>query len=140
MKKNIDNTPCYCLKMHRSAENVIAYYNRILAPAGITIRQFSIMASILESEEETISKLAEINELDRTTMTRNLTPLLRMGLITNKKKPGQRNSRIAVTDSGRKTFQAAQQLWNKAQDHFENTLGQDGIRALDNAIKKIQEL
>ena len=37
MGKPIDNTPCHCLKLHRSAENVITYYNKILTAAGLTV-------------------------------------------------------------------------------------------------------
>lgn len=140
MDKSIETTPCYCLKLHRSAENVIAFYNHILEPSGITIRQYSILTSIKACGEGSISKLAAINELDRSTMSRNLTPLLRLGLIANKKEPGQRNNRITITDYGGEILNQAEKLWDKAQEQFEETLGKEGLLAFQKVLTRISDL
>lgn len=140
MDKSIETTPCYCLKLHRSTENVISFYNHILEPSGITIRQYSILTSIKVCGEGSISKLAAMNELDRSTMSRNLTPLLRQGLIANKKEPGQRNNRISITEAGEKILIQAEKLWNNAQEQFEEVLGEEGIPAFHKVLTRISDL
>ena len=43
MGKRIDDTTCHCLKMRRSAWNVVSFYDRMLKPAGITVGQYSLL-------------------------------------------------------------------------------------------------
>ena len=140
MGKPIDNTPCHCLKLHRSAENVITYYNKILSAAGLTVRQFSILAEIRLRRGCTLTELAKATELDVSTVNRNLKPLFRRGLIVDRKKPGARNSSIVVTEEGKQVFRQGRDLWCQAQRDFEERLGPEGVRALEDALLVLQTM
>ena len=66
---------CHCLKMRRSAENVIHFYDTILAPSGVTVRQYSLLNAIAEHRGCNVRALAEITLLDRSTLQEALSRL-----------------------------------------------------------------
>lgn len=140
MGKPIDNTTCHCLKMRRSAGNVVAFYDRMLEPAGITVRQYSLLYEIWRHKECSVSILAKATELDRSTLTRSLKPLLKRGLVTDLKEPGARNSKLVLTEEGKQVSKQAAVLWMKAQAAFEEKLGADGVKALEDALLVLQDL
>ena len=71
MGKRIDDTTCHCLKMRRSAWNVVSFYDRMLKPAGITVGQYSLLNGIEEHDGCNISELGMWTELDRSTLVRS---------------------------------------------------------------------
>lgn len=140
MPKRIDNTVCHCLKMRRSAENVIHFYDSILLPTGLTVRQYSLLNQISLHEECSVSQLAILTELDRSTLARSLKPLIKEGFIDDAKESGTRNSKLVLTRSGKKVCKQAGQLWDSAQKQFEERLGTDTVNTLEKILEELQEL
>ncbi len=77
--------------------------------------------------EQTVSELAEARGLERTTLTRNLDRLEKLGLIASR--PAERgNGRICgLTDKGRVLVQQVLPLWRKAQADLRAELGEAGF-------------
>lgn len=140
MGKRIDNTSCHCLKLRRSAENVIAFYDRMLKPAGVTVRQYSILRGIAGQDGCSTSVLAKAVEVDPSTLTRNLKPLLAQGIVADKKAPGSRDRKLVLTPQGKQTEQAAGVLWAKAQSALEEKLGPERICVLEDTLLLLQDL
>src|SRR5690349_19240741 len=69
--------PCVCAQVRRIARKLSAFYDTILSPEGLTITQFSLLASIARAGQLSHMALAEKAGMDRTTLTRNLRPLTR---------------------------------------------------------------
>ena len=124
-------TACYCLKARRATASVTKHYDQALAPCGITINQFSVLMNISRAERCSVRELADMAELDKSTLARNLKPLYRMGLVVDSKEPGMRNSQLELTKAGRKTIECAAPLWAEAQQVLADKLGKDGLRALE---------
>lgn len=124
-------TACYCLKTRRATASVTKHYDQALAPCGITINQFSVLMNIARTEKCSVRELADMAELDKSTLARNLKPLYRMGLVVDTKEPGMRNSQLALTKAGKKTIECATPLWAEAQQALTDKLGKDGVRALE---------
>jgi DNA-binding MarR family transcriptional regulator len=61
-------------------------------------------------------RLAAFLSLERTTLTRNLKPLLRDGLVALREEKDGRVRAIAITEKGETTARNAYPLWKKAQD------------------------
>jgi len=78
--------------------------------------------AIETSAAATVTDLAEILAMDRTTMTRNLKLLRDRGLVQGK--------RIALTDKGRRKAAVALPLWEKAQAEILDGLGRQRWTAL----------
>lgn len=140
MGKRIDNTTCHCLKMRRSAWNVISFYDRMLAPSGITVRQYSLLHSIGEHEGCNMRELGDWTELERSTLARSLKPLLKAELICDKKEAGMRDSHLFLTEKGRKICDFAGDLWNEAQKQFEDIVGKERVTQLEKTLEILQTL
>ena len=140
MGKRIDNTTCHCLKMRRSAGNVISFYDQILKPSGVTVRQYSLLYSISEHDGCNVRELSEYTELDRSTLARSLKPLIKANLIADVKGAGARDSKLSLTEQGQQVCQEAAKLWKIAQKGFEEKLGAEQVKALEAALEILQTL
>src|ERR1700675_4958271 len=72
---------CNCFAVRSAARHVTQLYDRFLAPIGLRVTQFSILARLKRMGPLTINTLAEDMVMDRTTLGRNILPLERDGLI-----------------------------------------------------------
>ena len=121
---------CNCLAMRKAARHVSQLYDRCLAPAGLRVTQFSILARLHRLGPRTVGELAADLVLDRTTLTRNLRPLERDGLVAAVADPGDRRRRaLSLTEAGAGRLRAAWALWAEAQARFEGAYG--GPQALE---------
>lgn len=140
MGKTITNTSCHCLKMRRSAENVIRFYDDTLRPSGITVRQYSLLHQIRLHPGCSVRELSDATELDRSTLARSLKSLFGSGYIEDRKEAGTRDSKLFLTEYGYSACSVAEELWNKAQKEYEKKVGADTIKALETALLKLQSL
>lgn len=140
MGKRIDNTTCHCLKMRRSAGNVISFYDQILKPSGVTVRQYSLLFSISEHDGCNVRELSEYTELDRSTLARSLKPLIKADLIADAKDAGARDSKLSLTEQGQRVCGEATKLWETAQKKFEEKLGAERVKVLEDALEMLQTL
>jgi DNA-binding MarR family transcriptional regulator len=146
MKKWNDNngprqpSPCNCLNIRRASRAVTQFYDKILKPSGLTISQLSLLRHLQHVEPISISELAKIMRIDRTTLNRNMKPLADSGLITIT--PGQdpRTRQVVLTEHGTVTTDNAWQLWNTAQASFKEYLGEDDLGKLVTLLSKLEAL
>ncbi len=61
--------------------------------------------------------------MDRTTLTRNLRPLLKMGLVKVSVGSDRRARPIKITPKGKSALENALPFWEKAQSHILDKLG-----------------
>lgn len=140
MSKRVDNTSCHCLKIRRSAENVIRFYDSILAPCGITVRQYSLLNAISEHSGCNVRTLSEATLLDRSTLARSLKPLIQAGYIKNNKAIGARDSILELTQKGTLVCKEAANLWENAQRQFEAKLSKEQLTAFEDTLLLLQDL
>lgn len=119
-----DDVICNCLAVRQAARQLTQLYDEALADSGIRVTQYSILARLSRIEPATMQQLAETLVMDRTTLTHNLKPLERDGLVAiGVDANDQRARRLRVTSAGRKTLTAARAAWRRAQDRFEERFG-----------------
>ncbi|HET9157030.1 MAG TPA: MarR family winged helix-turn-helix transcriptional regulator, partial [Myxococcaceae bacterium] len=75
-------------------------------------------------KEAPLLRVAEELSLDRTTLTRNLEPLERAGLVASAPGKDQRVRLLRLTDAGQRALQRAYPLWEEAQAKVMKALGQ----------------
>jgi hypothetical protein len=73
---------CLCLHAQRAARALARRFDQALARFDITSGQFSLLMSLNRPEPPTIGSVAGLLAMDRTTLTANLKPLERRGLLT----------------------------------------------------------
>ncbi|MCL4767917.1 MAG: winged helix DNA-binding protein [Hyphomicrobiaceae bacterium] len=107
---------CLCLHVQRAARAVARRYDEVLRPLGLTNGQFSLMMSLNRPEPPTMGQVSAVLAMDRTTLTANLKPLARRGLLAVAvDKADRRSRRLRLTPAGRKLLAAALPLWDEAQ-------------------------
>src|ERR1700740_2878587 len=84
---------CNCFAVRAAARHVTQYYDQFLAPTGLRTSQFSILAKLRRKGPLTINALAEAMVMDRTTLSRNILPLQRDGLIKIKSAASDRRAK-----------------------------------------------
>jgi DNA-binding MarR family transcriptional regulator len=114
---------CLCLAAQRAARALARRFDTALRPLGITNWQFSLLMSLNRPEPAPMSSVAALLGMDRTTLTANLKPLERRGLVTMTVDPKDRRSRrLALTNAGRKVLRTALPIWRRAHEDVDRLL------------------
>jgi DNA-binding MarR family transcriptional regulator len=116
-------TECTASHLRRATNAVGRIHDQTLAPSGLRGTQFSVLVAVSLFGEVPLLRLAEELGLDRTTLTRNLKPLERDGLVSSGPARDQRVRLLRLTDKGRRAVQKAYPLWEEAQRKVVATLG-----------------
>jgi DNA-binding MarR family transcriptional regulator len=105
---------CLCLHLQRAARAVARRFDELMRPAGLTSGQFSLLMSLNRPEPPTIRAVAELLAMDRTTLTANLKPLERRGLVRIKiDQDDRRSRRLVLTAKGRAALIDALPAWQE---------------------------
>ena len=121
---------CACLNLRGAARAVTQLYDGILKPSGLKATQFSVLAVIATKGPASMSVISQILVMDRTTLTRNLKPLLERRLVKMSKGEDRRQRTIQLTQNGKTTLARALPLWKKAQNQVVTGLGQARWRGM----------
>ena len=115
-------------------------YDDALRPMRLTNGQFSLLMSLNRAEAPSIGSVAALLAMDRTTLTANLKPLERRGLVKVAVDAADRRSRLmSLTSAGRDLLAAAIPLWKRAQTMNERLVSPsscDRLRADLRALSK----
>lgn len=125
---------CTCARLRRLTRRITAVYDRELAAAGLRVTQFSLLAVLRGQAGESdmaVSDLAARMDMDRTTLTRNLKPLIARGWAALQVDATDgRVRRVSITREGQSALAAARSHWRRAQDEINGTLGASTVAAL----------
>lgn len=105
---------CLCLGTQRAARALARIFDDALRPVGITSGQFSLLMTMARPEPQTYANVSSILGMDRTTLTANLKPLERRGLvkiIVDRK--DKRARLLTLTSEGRAVLAKAAPIWKK---------------------------
>lgn len=99
-------------------------YDAIFAEIGINSGQYMILATISASKELSVHELARAMAMDRTTMGKNIKPMVRDGLVrVTASKTDRRRRHIELTTKGLALLDRAIPLWKKAHSLFRDRHG-----------------
>lgn len=105
---------CLCLHVQRAARAIARHFDDALRPFGLTNGQFSLLISLNRPEPPRMGEVAAVLAMDRTTLTANLKPLERRGLVEiHVDTDDKRSRKLALTDRGRDLLVAALPIWRE---------------------------
>lgn len=128
---------CACANFRRATRVVTQAYDAALQPVKLKGTQFTLLGTLTLAGEVPITRLADLMVMDRTTLTRNLQPLIRRSLVEVRQgqDDDQRVHRVCLTDKGRTLFEAAMPLWQAVQNRFSEGLGSERWAGLLHDLK-----
>jgi len=120
---------CLCLHAQQAARALSRLFDAVMRPLGITSGQFSLLNAVNRPKPAPIGSVARLLVMDRTTLTANLKPLERKGLIAIAPDPEDRRGRlVSLTGKGREVLAKAVPLWNELHSELEGKLDDGGDR------------
>lgn len=118
-------THCTCANLRKAARVVTQAFDAALQPSGLKATQFTLLATLAAEGDVPLTQLAEALVMDRTTLTRNLKPLIRDGLVRIDHEHDRRVRKVVLTGPGRTALETARPHWEQAQARIHGALGQD---------------
>ena len=106
-------------------------FDEALRPLGLQLSQLPLLCAAAMAGEggAPIAALARGLVIDPTTLTRNIRPLERAGLLHVARSPHDRRTRLVVlTRSGERTLERAFPAWQRAVGEANRTFGEARIR------------
>ena len=107
---------CACSAARRRSRELTRVYELAMRGSGLRGTQFTLLATVIQTGPIPTTRLADFLGLDRTTLTRNLGPLIRDGHVTITDSADRRVHKVAITAKGAEAARAAYPFWRKAQD------------------------
>jgi DNA-binding MarR family transcriptional regulator len=106
---------CLSMALRQAARMLTQRYDAAFSGDGIRSTQFSVLVALAQAPSVPLSRLAKALVMDRTTLTRNLAPLIRRGLVAESGAPDKRVRSYALTSSGKQLLARALPDWKDAQ-------------------------
>ncbi|MCW5751920.1 MAG: winged helix-turn-helix transcriptional regulator [Alphaproteobacteria bacterium] len=129
---------CLCLHVQRAARALARRYDHALRPVRLTNGQFSLLMSLNRASPAAIGDVANLLDMDRTTLTASLKPLARRGLVEIEIDPADRRGRrLRLTPAGHRLLRRAMPLWEAAQQETARLLGESDPQKLRGALNRL---
>ena len=132
-----ESNPCFCVSVRGLANRLTQLYDDRMAPFDLRVTQYSVMKKIVDKPNSTISEIAQMSDLDRTTLTRSLRILERDGWLEFVKAKDQREKRLQIKATKTSDFDRAQRAWQQVQRELSALIDLDPIRKADEQLSKI---
>ncbi len=132
---------CTCFNLRKATRAVTQLFDEALKPCGLFATQFTLLAAISSRENVAITELSKALVMDRTTLTRNLKPLQKLGWVEVLQGEDKRTKTLSLTRSGKNVLKKAMIHWKKVQRQVVKTLGNSNWEVLlDNLSSTVKKL
>jgi len=121
--------------LRRLTRRVTSHYENHLRASGLKLSQYSLLAQ-LSDVPQSLTALAKRMEIDRTTLTRSLQPLLDQGMVGESSGSDARQRLFVLSASGMRMRTAARKQWRQAQLALEEHLGRDFVANLHTQLEQ----
>lgn len=141
----VSSSPCTCFHLRRATRRVSQIYDRELAAVDLSLNEYSILRRTSESPRS-LSDLADALGMDRSTLSRNIKPLLDEDWLREARGDDARQRLLVLTDKGRERLQLARPHWKRAQKQIDQAFGVDEVaqlhaqlQALTDSLRPVEE-
>jgi DNA-binding MarR family transcriptional regulator len=128
---------CACHKVRMAARAVTRAYDDALRPVGLRATQLAVLVAVGTAGAMSITALAQIVGMDRTTLTRNLRPLERARLVALGDEGWRRSRGVEITEQGRTRLRQALPHWERAQERLRRRLEDPDWAKLHDSLDRL---
>ena len=137
--KPLTPSGCSSLKLRQLSRRVSQHFDRIVTDAGLKTTQYSLLSQVVSLGPVKPGVLAAHMEMDASTLTRNLQPLVLQGWVSVGPGEDGRSRVVEATDAGRVKRDEARREWKRAQLAFNDLLGDERVIRLHALIDECLE-
>jgi DNA-binding MarR family transcriptional regulator len=131
-------TECLALRVRRLDRLLSRIYDTALRPHRVTVAQLGLLTAVRLSGPVSPSKLGEILDLERSTVSRNVALLLRNGWVSAAVAQDGRSQLLSITRRGQVLLDEAIPAWRRAQREAEGLLRPEGVLAVRSVTRNLR--
>jgi len=129
---------CLCLHAQRAARLLARRFDAAFRHLGLTNGQFSLLMSLNRPEPAPMRQVATLLAMDRTTLTANLKPLERRGLLKIETDADDRRSKfLRLTRAGRDLMVKAMPVWTETHAVLDRLVTASGLDELRTDLRAL---
>lgn len=122
---------CVCTAVRHVDRILNRMYDGALRPSGLATTQYALLSTLSRVGRPILhSELAAMQEMARTTLSRNLKPLVRDGLVRIAAGDDRRTRLVAITEAGQTVLEEARPLWQSVQGRVVAEVGEERVERL----------
>ena len=133
-------TICTALNLRKASRVVTKLFDEVLRPIGLRSTQLPILVTLELLGPTTMKELSAELVMSPTTLTRNLKPLLKRGMVQILAGEDKRTREISLAEPGHRLLEEAVPLWEEAQRVTVESLGQARWRNLIDELSTAVEV
>jgi DNA-binding MarR family transcriptional regulator len=133
---------CLGMRVRKASRVLTRVLDAALRPLGVQASQLPVLVAVAMFGEEgvPIGPLARALGMDRTTLTRNVRPLEKAGLLRVARSPDDARARIVLlTRAGERLIEEAYPLWERVQADMREALGKKTMDRLRVQLGEVVE-
>ena len=131
---------CPAFNIRAAARVITQLFDDILKPSGLQITQFAVLVGVATLGSPTINQLAKGLVMDRTTLTRGLKPIEKLGLIKIRQGGDRRTYIVELTAKGKSALNKTLPYWKKARATVAEEFGQKHLDGLLKDLSSVREI
>jgi len=131
---------CPGISARQASRALARIYDEALRPLGLQSSQLSVLVAVVMHGEQgaSIGQLADALVMERTTVTRNLRPLERAGLLHIARSGRDARARVVLlTSAGERILNRAYPLWESATRRITDSVGRQQIAHLHSRLASL---
>ena len=131
--------PCACTTTKKLSRVLGRIYDDALAGSSINITQLAVIRCISRREGEPLARVAHELEMDRTSLYRAITPMVRDGWIVVTSGTDARSRSAKVSKKGKQIMMKAARGWDDLQGRLIKGFGASQYLALMAELNRLAE-
>jgi DNA-binding MarR family transcriptional regulator len=129
---------CLAYRTRLLNRTVTRIYDEALRPVGLTAAQLNLLVAIARFGPDSPGAIAKRLNMEKSTMSRNVTRLAEHGQIGVTPGASGREQLLRIRAKGSNLIKRALPLWQSAQERTIALLGDDGAHSLRDAAATVQ--
>ncbi|MCT7637763.1 MarR family winged helix-turn-helix transcriptional regulator [Aliarcobacter butzleri] len=131
---------CHCTNMRQISRKITNIYDEFLKPSNLNVTQYSLLSNLKRVQPTKMNDFSKVVKLDRTTLVRNLKPLINLSLIEIKSIDKSKAQLLELSQKGIELQNEGYKYWQKAQEYIEQTINHAELEIFYTIVKKMESL
>jgi DNA-binding MarR family transcriptional regulator len=138
---NVESKYFLCTQLTRASRKIVAYYNRELAPLGLTAQQLIALGVLIFEENLSLGQFAKRLKMGKAGAATMINRLEALGLVTREPNPSDaRLNVLKVTDKARVLHPKIQKTVLDLENSIESQIGPSDLEEFATHLSTFLEL